>query len=59
MIQLQVTKLLKDVSKLFKYNKTFIRGLSTTKKTKPPWNVMFFGTDDFSVNSLKLLNNEL
>lgn len=26
---------------------------------KPPWRVMFFGTDDFSLSSLKMLYREL
>jgi hypothetical protein len=26
---------------------------------KPPWSVMFFGTDDFSLSSLKMLYREM
>lgn len=26
---------------------------------KPPWRVLFFGTDDFSLSSLKMLYREL
>ncbi|XP_043934604.1 methionyl-tRNA formyltransferase, mitochondrial isoform X2 [Protopterus annectens] len=33
-----------------------IQGCDTWKRTRPPWRVMFFGTDDFAVESLKALN---
>jgi hypothetical protein len=33
------------------YNNTILR--------KPPWRVLFFGTDDFSLASLKMLFREL
>ncbi|CAH2274415.1 methionyl-tRNA formyltransferase, mitochondrial [Pelobates cultripes] len=33
------------------------RAEGSTVRTKPPWNVMFFGTDEFAMESLKGLNN--
>ncbi|XP_069841638.1 methionyl-tRNA formyltransferase, mitochondrial isoform X2 [Dendropsophus ebraccatus] len=32
------------------------RGLSINARTRPPWNVMFFGTDEFALECLKSLN---
>lgn len=26
---------------------------------KPPWNILFFGTDDFALESLKMLHSEM
>lgn len=57
MIQLRLTNLLKLGCIVVKSN--ISRNGFSTVKSKPPWNVMFFGTDDFSLNSLKLLNIEL
>jgi hypothetical protein len=41
--------------------RTFSSATATGKTTlqKPPWRVMFFGTDDFSLSSLKMLYREL
>lgn len=56
MIFRTLSKYLKHVCK----NEThLIHRKSYSSSTKPPWRIMFFGTDDFSVSSLKSLNNEL
>jgi hypothetical protein len=41
--------------------RTFSSATVSGKTTlhKPPWRVMFFGTDDFSLSSLKMLYREL
>jgi hypothetical protein len=41
--------------------RTFSNATVSGKTTlhKPPWRVMFFGTDDFSLSSLKMLYREL
>jgi hypothetical protein len=33
--------------------------INNTELEKPPWRVLFFGTDDFSLPSLKMLFREL
>uniref|UniRef100_A0A1Y1KCF6 Formyl transferase N-terminal domain-containing protein n=2 Tax=Photinus pyralis TaxID=7054 RepID=A0A1Y1KCF6_PHOPY len=50
------------INKLFKFvrNKKYFSRIYTHSqcKVKPPWKVIFYGTDEFSVESLKVLCKE-
>lgn len=66
MLKENVFKNIKHILKSFKYleprilyRKPFSTDISVKTQPNPRWNVLFFGTDEFSVASLRKLHNAL